>query len=334
MDKQIENIVLRATGAKSIEDEYEIQSLWSGYGSIVRVEISGASLNGNACPSVVVKHVNFPKGFGSGKRGRGELSHQRKVKSYKVETNWYRSWSSQCDDLCRVPKCLALDSLGDDVVIVMEDLDASGFGERRSSLDWGEVSLCLHWLANFHAVFLGENPEGGNNKEKLWKTGTYWHLATRPDELNILNDMPLKKGASKIDRLLADTPFKTFVHGDAKLANFCFSPDGTKVAAVDFQYVGGGCGMKDVAYLTGSCFYDGECEDMEKSVLDVYFKYLREGLQRKGSDVDLDALEENWRGLYRVAWTDFHRFLKGWGAGRWSDSSYSERVAAEVLGKL
>jgi len=39
------------------------------------------------------------------------------------------------------------------------------------------------------------------------------------------------------------------VHGDAKLANFCFSRDGKKVAAVDFQYVDGGCGMKDLSRI-------------------------------------------------------------------------------------
>lgn len=36
--------------------------------------------------------------------------------------------------------------------------------------------------------------------------------------------------------------FQTFVHGDAKLANFCFGSN--NVAAVDFQYVGKGIGVK------------------------------------------------------------------------------------------
>jgi Ser/Thr protein kinase RdoA (MazF antagonist) len=58
--------------------------------------------------------------------------------------------------------------------------------------------------------------------------------------------------AAVIDQVLNNCSYQTIVHGDAKLANFCFSKEGA-VSAVDFQYVGGGCGMKDVAYFLGSC---------------------------------------------------------------------------------
>jgi len=37
------------------------------------------------------------------------------------------------------------------------------------------------------------------------------------------------------------------------------------------------------------------------------------------------------RGLFPLAWTDFHRFLKGWSPGYWKINSYSERMAREVL---
>ena len=44
--------------------------------------------------------------------------------------------------------------------------------------------------------------------------------------------------------------------------------DGKAVAAVDFQYVGAGCGMKDVAYLLGSCLDDKGHEALEADLLD------------------------------------------------------------------
>jgi hypothetical protein len=38
--------------------------------------------------------------------------------------------------------------------------------------------------------------------------------------------------------------------------------------------------------------------------------------------------------LYRMAWADFHRFMKGWSPGHWKLSDYSERVTREVIDSL
>jgi len=175
---------------------------------------------------------------------------------------------------------------------------------------------------------MGAQPDG------LWPTGAYWHLATRPDELDALDDGPLKAAAEAIDRKLAASAFQTFVHGDAKLANFCFSDDGRQAAAVDFQYVGGGCGMKDLAYFIGSCLDESDSERMEQELLDRYFALLQAALTHAGKSLDFGALEEDWRSLYPVAWTDFHRFLQGWSPGHWKLHRYSERLAREVLDSL
>jgi len=45
-------------------------------------------------------------------------------------------------------------------------------------------------------------------------------------------------------------------------------------------------------------------------------------------------LEADWRPLYRLAWADFHRFMKGWSPGHWKLSDYSERVTREVIESL
>ena len=180
----------------------------------------------------------------------------------------------------------------------------------------------MAWLAKFHASYLGKSPDG------LWEVGTYWHLETRPQELAVLEDQQLKEAAPMIDEKLNNCEYKTFVHGDAKLANFCFAKDG-QVAGVDFQYVGGGCGMKDVAYFIGSCLDETACEQLEAQILDTYFKCLQSELKKRN-----EALETEWRSLYRVAWADFHRFLKGWSPGHWKLTSYSERVTAEVINNL
>ena len=323
MTDRIEKLIKRKTGASETEFDHVLQSLWSGYGSIDRYSLSGCD-----APSVIVKHVRLPN---RKKHPRGwdtDISHQRKVKSYQVEKHWYQTYAGLCDEHCRVPGILAVEELDDETVMLMEDLDASGFPVRRTSVTLPQMQSCLDWLAAFHARFMNTKPKG------LWTVGTYWHLATRPDELKAMPAGALKDSATKIDQMLSSAPFRTFVHGDAKLANFCFAEDGEGVAAVDFQYVGGGNGMKDVAYFISSCLGEEECAGYESTLLDTYFDRLRTHLSRYQPDIDADAVEQSWRPLYAVAWTDFFRFLKGWSPGHWKINSYSERVTAEVVGRL
>lgn len=323
MNNCFKNIILKSTGAKKFFEINKIQDLWSGYGVIMRYGLKGSKMQ-----SIVVKHVRLPKDSDHPRGWNTDLSHNRKLKSYEVEMGWYLKWSHLCDTNCYVPKCFACESHDDEVLIVLEDLNGTGYEERKSSVSIDEIKVCLVWLAHFHATFMNRSPD------HLWSVGTYWHLETRPDEWNTLKDIDLKNAAQAIDEKLRKSPFQTFVHGDAKLANFCFSKDGQKVAAVDFQYVGGGCGMKDVAYFIGSCLNENECAKWETLLLDYYFYVLSNALRVKQKDVDVQALEEDWRSLYGAAWTDFHRFIKGWSPGHWKINGYSERIVRETLEKL
>ena len=320
MNQHFKDITLKATGASDLHIQEEIQSLWSGYGSIVRLSLKDCNTQ-----SVVAKHVKMPNQKNHPRGWNTNFSHLRKVKSYEVETAWYQHFSAKCDNNCKVPDIYIIESKNDEVFMVMEDLDTSGYSSRLSSVSWQEVETCLKWLAHFHATFMGQKPE------RLWEVGTYWHLNTRPDELKIMEDQALKEAAPQIDKQLNEAKYLTLVHGDAKLANFCFSNDGKQVAAVDFQYVGGGCGMKDVAYFIGSCMYEEDCEKYEQQVLDFYFKELKIAIDLHSKIVDFKELEKEWRMLYPFAWTDFHRFLKGWSPGHWKINSYSERMSRDVL---
>lgn len=323
MHEDFATIIRQTTGASDIRLIETIQELWSGYGAILRYGLTGAQRR-----RVVVKHVRFPDRAHHPRGWNTDLSHRRKLHSYKVEMAWYARWSARCGAACPVPHCLALETRGDETLMVLEDLDEAGFPERREAVSKTELSACLRWLATFHATFLGCEPDG------LWEQGTYWHLETRPDELEALADLPLKRAAPAIDELLRGSSYQTLVHGDAKLENFCFSPDGERVAAVDFQYVGGGCGMRDVAYYIGSCLAEEECERLESWLLDTYFASLRQALARLQPSVDAKAVEEDWRALYPLAWTDFHRFLKGWSPDHWKLNAYSERMARAVVRRL
>ena len=302
--------VRACTGALTARRGERIQSLWSGYGELYRVHLQGAEVG-----SVVVKEVRPPRQRSHPRGWSGDVGHARKLRSYEVELAFYWERAQRCGPGCRVARLF--DGAEDDEgwFFVLEDLDAAGYPGRRRG-DPRSVEAVLDWLASFHATFVGDDAEG------LWPVGTYWHLETRPDELETMADGPLKDAAGVIDARLRGARFQTLVHGDAKLANFCFGREG--VAAVDFQYVGGGCGMKDLAYFLGSVWNDRELARNAERALDRYLGRLRE-LRVP------EALEQEWRALWPWAWADFERFLAGWAPGHWKRTGYAARQTERVL---
>lgn len=276
--------VAEICGADRVTRVEHVQTLWSGYGEIVRV-----GLDGGYAPTAIVKHVRPPA-------ARTSAGDARKRRSYEVELAFYREYAPQLDERCRVARLYGSRVKESEWWFVLEDLDAAGFGLRHDRPRGADLDACLEWLARFHARFLG------NDARRLWPTGTYWHLATRMDELAAIRDPAVRASAAELDAQLSRARFQTFVHGDAKEANFCFSRD-HRVAAVDFQYVGRGVGVRDVAYLL-----DGA----SGRHLDTYFRHLRGSLEH---EIDVGALEAEWRTLYPVAHQDFQRFLAGWNPG-------------------
>ena len=221
----------RIAGATKVAGVELMQHIWSGYGAIMRLTLAGGGP-----PTCVVKWIRPPM-------GRDDASHRRKLRSYEVERAFYARFAPQLPPACRVPAIFGATEGDGEQLLVMEDLSAAGYGLRRRRCDRRELLACLDWLASFHAAFMSVEPEG------LWPVGTYWHLDTRAEELARMAEGPLKREARGLDLELKGARHQTLVHGDAKEANFCFGARG--VAAIDFQYVGRGPGVRDVAYLLG-----------------------------------------------------------------------------------
>jgi hypothetical protein len=312
MEQFFQDYILEIAHAQSIIKTERIQSLWSGYGEILRLTLEGSSID-----TVVVKWMNGTSNSSHPRGWNSDIGHQRKIRSYQIENEWYQHFAQRSN--ARLPHCYGYTEKDGKSLLILEDLDAAGFPLRLSEISLLQLKNCIDWFAQFHADFMGVAPNG------LWKTGTYWHLATRPEELEAMIDLSLKNSAHSIDKKLSNVSFQTLVHGDAKLANFCFGVEG-EVAGLDFQYVGGGCGMKDLAYFMGSCLNEDLCEEYEELILDHYFEKLQDAMGK-----DIAAIETEWRPLYRVAWADFHRFLKGWSPDHWKINSYSERITKEVV---
>lgn len=292
-----------ATGAREAVPGECLQQLWAGYGEIRRFALRGAEV-----PSVVAKVIDVDAAGAIPDHPRGwstDRSHARKLRSYGVEARFYETAAGRSSG-ARTARAFSVDTGRMPWLLVLEDLDASGFDGRRHQLAGVALDPCLRWLARFHAAHLDAPPTG------LWEQGTYWHLATRPDEWQAMPARhPLREAAHALDAALRGCPHQTLVHGDAKVANFCFEPGG-EVAAVDFQYVGRGSGIQDVAYFFASCLDVEALEADAGRHLDRYFTFLAHAMAEAGRGDRAAAVERDWRHLYPLAWADYCRFLVGW----------------------
>lgn len=299
--------VLSHTGARAVTQTRRLQSLWGGYGELLRLHLAGGPV-----ASVILKQVIPPEGV------QESVADRRKRRSYEVEQAWYLDGARRCDSECRVASCYAAESS----LLLLEDLQNAGFHPGRPPLG-EQVRAGLHWLANFHARFLGPPPPG------LWDQGSYWHLETRREEWLRMPPGSLKDAAAPLDELLRGARYQTLLHGDSKPANFCWNDQG-QASAVDFQYVGPGCGIRDTAYFLDCCLGESGCESQADDWLDYYFTVLRQAIEQQGHSIDLSELEREWRSLFPVAWSDFCRFEQGW-RGPSPLGRFSQRQLARAL---
>jgi hypothetical protein len=307
-------VLARISGIGPIRTFEPFQSLWGGYGTIGRIRTINHS-------SLILKEICFPPDLN--REEQSSRSHQRKLRSYQIEREFYGHYAPRIDQV-RLPRSYGSGVLSGGFWILLEDLDEAGFPVRSASPSEIQFQAALRWLAGFHAYWLNENPAG------LWKEGTYWHLETRPDELKALKDPALKKAASAIDQKLKQTVYRTILHGDAKPENFCFSKDGQTASAVDYQYTGGGCGMKDLVYLVDCSLNESQAKRRENEILDRYFRHFSEFLSICHPEIRGIDVENDWRPLYRTAWADFQRFLRGWSPGYAVRGGYSDEIIREV----
>ena len=132
---------------------------------------------------------------------------------------------------------------------------------------------------------------------------------------------------------------RALLHSDAKSVNLGVSRGSRaggkpcRCAAYDYQYVGEGLGVRDVAYLMASSLEPGLAGDLEQSLLQHYHSSLCAALQRRGKGAAADAYPfEVCQAQFELCIADYARFLAGW--GWWGDVDWLRRRAREVLDRL
>lgn len=206
------------------------------------------------------------------------------------------------------------------------------------------AQVVLKWLANFHATYWGIEPAAvvapplevanPNEAEGVWAQGGYWYLDTRREEMESLRSeaddypylLPFCEYAAGKLRSRPGGVGVTLMHGDCKAANIVFDSRGAgggkvRCALYDFQYVGLGLGVQDLAYFFGTSVDQRQLQG-EEELLRVYYDELMAALGRRGVEetrYTWEVMIEQWE----WALVDWMRFLAGWGC--WGNSSWVER---------
>lgn len=161
----------------------------------------------------------------------------------------------------------------------------------------------------------------------VWAQGGYWYLDTRRDEFSDTTGYAYvcafaEDVAARLKR--RDVSGVTLVHGDCKSANVVFERAGERCALYDFQYVGVGFGVQDVAYFVATSVQGRRLaeEGGEEALLRLYYGEVVAALARRGvvdAGYTWEVLVEQWE----WALVDWMRFMAGWGC--WGNAAWVER---------
>ncbi|KAI0124625.1 hypothetical protein BJ170DRAFT_465980 [Xylariales sp. AK1849] len=208
----------------------------------------------------------------------------------------------------------------------------------------------------------GTSSSGHFNVESVWLNGGYTYLATRQREFaKLAGDCRSTWSESLCTRSASDgrslaeqvadilqplpesglrgpiSEYETLIHGDVKSENMFASTSGREVAFVDFQYVGLGLGVSDVAKLF-TCSVPGSMlvvdDDggmvqaglpMQKGEMQLLLHYIRKLEATSNRQYPWEELVRHWE----IALVDWLRFQASWGF--WGNTKWLEARVKHIL---
>lgn len=209
------------------------------------------------------------------------------LKCYTLELGWYRELANMISVNC--PQCLHQESSHDDLdfALLLEDLAPASQGDQLAGASIPQLEAALRQAARLHAPYWADSrvndivwlrpSESSSNMVRMLLPPLFAQFreryATRlaPDILDM--------GAAFVQRLdayLAYAPHAlTVQHRDFRIDNILFSPDNETAHIVDWQTLGVGSGIADVAYLIGTSIADEkERAKHEQRLVDYYTDQL------------------------------------------------------------
>ncbi|KAF7185844.1 hypothetical protein HII31_12717 [Pseudocercospora fuligena] len=219
---------------------------------------------------------------------------------------------------------------------------------------WTETAACLTCMTRYLATRLKEYNDLKLETESEWRRALCEPSRTGKSVAEMVSEQsscncryyPSLTSSSQVAQVLtpspspdskgsAIAPYETLIHGDVKSENLFSSTDGKTVAFYDFQYVGLGLGVCDLAklftvsvpieLLTRTDLTETDlCPmcDGEKALLEAY----RDVLEREsGKLYPTDELHMHWN----TALIDWLRFQASWGF--WGNTEWLEARGRHIL---
>jgi hypothetical protein len=232
------------------------------------------------------------------------------VRNYELEISWYRDLAAASPINC--PECFhaEIDINGIDFVLLLEDRSPARQGDQLLGADDPQMRSAIAEMASLHAAHWNSDmlhkyewlTYSTGNKELVRQLlpGLYPGFCER--YRGRLSPEILDMGQGLVDNIgvYLDTSIaaRTVIHGDFRLDNLLFSPSG-EVTVVDWQTVGTGSPMADLAYFIGTSIADPAArEGCERGL----FEYYLAQLALAGISANI---EDNWRDYRLYAFSGF-----------------------------
>ena len=222
--------------------------------------------------------------------------------TYIKEVSWYRELAAESG--VPAPTCYfhAIEDDEVEFVLLLSDLAPARQGDQLAGRDLDGLVPCIEAVAKLHA-HLWDDPRladmpwlARDNGDLIRAMFPQLYLGFRERYAERLSPEVLDLGAGIVDRLdayLAREPAaRSLVHGDLRIDNILFAPDGGGCWLVDWQTLGLGSGATDLAYLVGTSIAD----PFERAAADrPAFDHWVAALSARGVDPDSDALWTDYR---------------------------------------
>ncbi|WP_432768286.1 MAG: phosphotransferase [Sphingopyxis sp.] len=222
--------------------------------------------------------------------------------TYVKEVSWYRELAAGSG--VAAPHCYHAQIAADDIdfILLLADLAPARQGDQLAGLGLEALIPCIDAAAGLHALRWDDSQlaalpwlsrDSGDLVRALFPQ---LYLGFRERYADRLAPDVLDVGArivAQLDAYLGREPAaRTIVHGDLRIDNILFAPDGARCWLVDWQTLGRGSGATDLAYLIGTSIAD----PFERAAADrPAFDHWVAALAGRGVELDTDALWTDYR---------------------------------------